>query len=716
MKILYRILDSINVQKTKWLICWIFLMNSCFSPLIAQDLPTVAIMEFEPSGMSATDASNITSRFGYELSKTNRFRITERQMMEEILKEQQFQLSGCTSSECVIQVGQLLSVKYMIAGEVSKTFDLYSLHVRIISVESGEVIAQVIEDYEGSARDFITGTVRNAALKLAAEARISSSSSGSSGELTKRVVTKTGQVSFFLNISPVNVFIDGNYSGENNTKTVSLSLPMGDHAVKLSASGYQDYEKVISILPDQNIEYTVEMQPGATESVSDISTGIVVVRSIPEGARVYFDGRDVGTTPVQIPKAGAGKHLLRVEKALYHDYLEEISVQPDGIIQALAELDAAFGSLTIISTPEDAVVSLNEQVKGRTPLSINELASGEYEITITKDLYHTHAERFIITDGSNNTRNINLLPAFGHLIIDTNPIGATIYLDGQIKGQTPASFDELPSGPYALRLEMDLYQHVESAITIEDGKTNKQDYILEPRFGTLNITGTPVGAQVIINGSDAGALPLRAYKVSAGLVEITVKEDMFHDKTVSRQVNIGDIHNLDIQLERHTGTIVVLTASPGAAVGLNNKNYGDSPRILKDMPTGLYDLTITHPDYLSVNRDFNLTLNERKEFNIKLMTYAGSIQQKIDQVKWKRNINIASASLLGITAGVMKIMSIKAYQDYENATDTADALDFYDKANSLNKLSGYIGIAAGLTATPIIKWQVDIGKLGRKLK
>jgi len=59
----------------------------------------------------------------------------------------------------------------------------------------------------------------------------------------------------------------------------------------------------------------------------------------------------------------------------------------------------------------------------------------------------------------------------------------------------------------------------------------------------------------------------------------------------------------------------------------------------------------------------------------------------------------------------MKIMSIKAYQDYENATVTADALDFYDKANSLNKLSGYIGIAAGLSATPIIKWQIDIGKL-----
>ena len=707
MKILSRIVDPTNR-----LICWIFLITLCFSPLIAQDLPTVAIMEFESSGMSETDAANITSRFGYELSKTNRFRITERQMMEEILNEQKFQMSGCTSSECVVEVGQLLSVKYMIADEVSKTFDLYSLHVRIISVESGEVIAQVIEDYEGSARDFITGTVRNAALKLAAEARTSRGSS--SGELAKRVVTKTGQVSFTLNISHVNVFIDDNYSGENNTKTVSLSLPMGDHTVKLSAPGYQDYEKVISVLPDQNIEYSVEMQPGTTESVSDINTGIVVVRSIPEGAGVYFDGLDVGTTPVQIPKAGTGKHLLRIEKTLYHNYLEEISVQPDGIIQVLAELDAAFGSLTIVSTPAGAVVSLNEQVKSRTPLTINELASGEYEITITKDLYHTHTERFIITDGSSNTRDITLLPAFGQLIIDTEPIGATISLDGQNREQTPASINELPSGTYTLRVEKDLYQPVETTILIEDGKTNKKDYILESRFGTLNITGTPVSAQVIINGSDAGVLPLRNYKVSAGLVKITVKEDRFHDKTLSQQVNIGDIHNLDIQLERHTGTVVVLTAPPGAAVNLNDKNYGDSPKILKDMPTGLYGLAVTHPDYLSVNRNFSLALNERKEFNIKLMTYAGSIQQEIDRVKRKRNINIASAGLLGITAGIIKIMSINAYNDYENAAVTADALNFYDKANSLNKLSGYIGIAAGISATPIIKWQIDIGKLGRK--
>ena len=35
----------------------------------AQDLPTVAIMNFDESGISETDTANITTRFSYELSR-----------------------------------------------------------------------------------------------------------------------------------------------------------------------------------------------------------------------------------------------------------------------------------------------------------------------------------------------------------------------------------------------------------------------------------------------------------------------------------------------------------------------------------------------------------------------------------------------------------------------------------------------------------------------
>ena len=686
-----------------------------FLKIQAQDLPVVAIMNFDASGISETDAANITTRFGYELSRANQFVIIEREKMETILDEQEFSLSGCTSSECVVEIGQLLNVEYMIAGKISVTLGFFSLHVRLISVESGIVVTQIIEDLsDGTIQQFITSSVKNAAMKLAAEAGIKKSS-GSSDQVVA-TVTRTGQVSFTLNTSPVNVFIDGSFSGENTSKSVSLSLPMGDHTIKFTAEGYQDYEKTISFIADQSIDYAVEMQTGTSGTVSKITTGIIVVRSDPEGATVYLDGRNVGATPVQVPKAGAGKHTIKVEKNLYHDYLEEITLQADGIVQVMAQMQAAFGSLEIISVPDGGVVSLNDQMKGRTPLKINELGSGEYEIAITKDLYHTHREKFIITDGSENNRNISLQPAFGQLSVNGKPTGAKVYLDSQERGKTPLTLNELPSGSYSLRIDFDLYASYESEIIIEDDKTNNQNYLLEPRFGTLNINGNPIGAKISVNGTIVGKLPLKLYKVTAGLAEIKIEKENYHPKTQFQQINVGDLVNLDIELERHTGTIVTLTDPPGAKVNLNDKSYGDSPQILKDMPIGAYNLTVTHSDYLPKMESFNLSLNERKEFNFKLMTYQGSIQQEIDNVKQIRTINLTATGILGITAGIIKMMSNSAYKKYEDAAATSKAVDLYDKANSLHKLSGIVGIAAGISATPVIKWQMDISKLGKKLK
>lgn len=708
-------MDKVNESmKEKTLNKLLLLILLIFIQLQAQKLPTVAIMEFKSSGMSSTDAANITSRFGYELSKTNRFRITERQMMEEILNEQQFQLSGCTSSECVVEVGQLLSVEYMIAGEVSKTFDLYSLHVRIISVESGEVIAQVIEDYEGSARYFITGTVRNAALKLAAESSTVRSINSATQTLT--TATRSGQIIFTLNISPVNVFIDGNFSGENLSSTVSLSLPMGDHTIKFTAEGYGDYEKVITIIPDEQISYSVELKKGTSGSETVVNTGIVVVRSQPEGAKVFLDGREIGDSPIQIPKVGTGKHTIKVIKNLYHDYNEQINVQSDGIVQVMALLSAAFGSLEINSTPEGAVVNINGQLKGRTPLNINELESGEYAISLTKDMYHPYSEKFIITDESKNKRDITLLPAFGQLNIKGNPNGTNVYLDSKLRGQTPLYLNVLSSGEYALKIEKELYETIEEHITIEDGKTYNREYALKPRFGILDISGTPAGAKVFVNNKTIGSIPINGYKVSAGLAEIKVEAENYHTKTKFQQINVGDLIPIVVNLDRHTGTIVVLTDPTGATVNLNDKNYDNSPKILKDMQTGLYDLAITHSDYLTVNREFSLALNERKEFNITLLTYEGSIQQNIDKRARYRNMNLIGSAAIAITAGALELLSQKVYADYEKATSTQDSNDLYRKANNFHKTAGYLGIVAGASISPALYWQIDIVKLARKLK
>ena len=86
--------------------------------------------------------------------------------MDDILKEQGFQLSGCTSDECAVEAGRLLNVSHICAGSIGKVGALYTVSVRLIDVETGEILKTVTEDSRGSVENVLTSSMRNVALKL----------------------------------------------------------------------------------------------------------------------------------------------------------------------------------------------------------------------------------------------------------------------------------------------------------------------------------------------------------------------------------------------------------------------------------------------------------------------------------------------------------------------------------------------------------------------
>ena len=94
---------------------------------------TAAVMDLEAKeGISAGVVSSITDYLRTQLVNTGKFDFVTRENMEQILKEQQFQLSGCTSQECIVQVGQLLGVRKMFTGSIGKVGDTYLVNLRII--------------------------------------------------------------------------------------------------------------------------------------------------------------------------------------------------------------------------------------------------------------------------------------------------------------------------------------------------------------------------------------------------------------------------------------------------------------------------------------------------------------------------------------------------------------------------------------------------------
>jgi len=127
----------------------------------------IAVVDFEALGVSNNDARALTNRLMIEMHRTNKFKVLEREMLDKIIEEQKFQLSGCNSDQCLVELGQIANVQQIVGGSISKVGDLYSITARLISVETGEVITSGLYDYDGKISALMKTGMASIAAQLA---------------------------------------------------------------------------------------------------------------------------------------------------------------------------------------------------------------------------------------------------------------------------------------------------------------------------------------------------------------------------------------------------------------------------------------------------------------------------------------------------------------------------------------------------------------------
>jgi TolB-like protein len=126
----------------------------------------IALSDLSAQGVDASASAIISDRLRNELFNTGLFTVIERGQMQEILKEQGFQQSGCTSDQCAIEVGQILNVKYIVVGSVGLLGRIYTLSTRVIDVASGKVIATATVDCRCEIEDLLSNSTAELARRL----------------------------------------------------------------------------------------------------------------------------------------------------------------------------------------------------------------------------------------------------------------------------------------------------------------------------------------------------------------------------------------------------------------------------------------------------------------------------------------------------------------------------------------------------------------------
>ena len=135
----------------------IFTVIVTCSFIIAQESkPSVAVLDFEARGIPGYEAETLTERLRTEIATTRAVRLVDRKLLQKILEEQGLQQSGCTTDECVAEVGQLLGAQFMINGSVGKIGDSYAIDAKMVSVTTGVAVRSKSVSYEGEIAGLLT--------------------------------------------------------------------------------------------------------------------------------------------------------------------------------------------------------------------------------------------------------------------------------------------------------------------------------------------------------------------------------------------------------------------------------------------------------------------------------------------------------------------------------------------------------------------------------
>ena len=132
--------------------------------LFAKDI--IAVLDLETIGLNPGEAQTLTQRLTSKLVSIGKYQVVERSNMDKILKEQKFQHSGCTDSECAVEIGQLLNTDFIIIGSVSKFGDTWALDARLIDVGKGNVLISAEYSKSGKMDVLLTSGITSIAKQL----------------------------------------------------------------------------------------------------------------------------------------------------------------------------------------------------------------------------------------------------------------------------------------------------------------------------------------------------------------------------------------------------------------------------------------------------------------------------------------------------------------------------------------------------------------------
>ncbi len=252
------------------------------------------------------------------------------------------------------------------------------------------------------------------------------------------------------------------YSGSTligTTPPYKFTIPPGNHRLTLAKDRYLPFE-VDMVIEGQETMQTLEatLKPDWAD---------ITIMSGPIHAKVYVDGTEVGRAPVTLQLL-SGDHQILLKEARYFDTTQLLTVKAGSDETIDYQLTPLPGQLLLSSSPDGAVVSVNSEFKGITPLELT-LPSGQVqELTLSHPGHKPVVRTVTLAPAEVKEIKLQMEQERGTLFLTVIPTNATVSINGKsyedIQGEL-----SLPATPHTIKVSLSGYKTVSRTITPDPG-------------------------------------------------------------------------------------------------------------------------------------------------------------------------------------------------------------------------------------------------------
>jgi len=389
----------------------------------------------------------------------------------------------------------------------------------------------------------------------------------------------------------------------------------GEYQVTAKAEGYINLKSsfVVSKDDSQILPLSLEKKPGHLE-----------ITTAPPNAKILLDGQPSGISPTTISPLTPGIHPLEVHAERYVSIKTHIDIEGLDHHQSLhIALKPAWGYIELSTSPSGADVYIDDESRGKTPLTAELLSEGEIVI-VSLPGYKPWKKTLRVQVGDTlKVPNITLEPADGILEINSKPSAATVTIDGEYRGTTPITLDVSANKQHEISLFLNGYRTHKRSILLPPGKTEALTATLTANRGDIRVVASPSDASVWIDGTLMGSSSStgRTFTLPSRPHRIVIKKPGYASQTrvVTPQPKLEQVVKvtlLTVQQARWVSTPKKITSADNQTLKLfrpkgtftMGASRRESGRRANEV---LRDIKITRPFYLATKE---VTNNQFKQF------------------------------------------------------------------------------------------------------